>query len=367
MKKIVHIPVDKVQIEGLQARAEINQDVVREYAEAATTGGATLPPIVVFRDELKNFWVGDGIHRLAAAKNVGQKMIAADVRDGTRTDALRYALGANGLHGLRRTAADKAHAVKMAYEHRSELGLPDVPAANLIAGIVGVSDTFVTNQLLSVGSWSQATARTGADGRTRELPPIPTRRPALKAAAAAETPRTAGPAAPPYLGDAAAERCGYSKTDARDRVPPERGAPTSGGPTEGSPAKPELPPVPTRRRAAPPAAPSDAGPVDERGRHIPEDLLPVWNRRQEVQDAATAISRLKSLFHAAQDGHDPLWNEINFSSLLNYLERAYTEISAAKPWCVCPMCQGIGCRACKGGGLMGKYRFDNAVASEFKK
>ncbi|MDD5705849.1 MAG: hypothetical protein PHR35_07980 [Kiritimatiellae bacterium] len=53
-------------------------------------------------------------------------------------------------------------------------GLPEAPAANLIAEIVGVSDTFVTNQLLSVGSWRQAPARTGADGKTRNLPPIPT-------------------------------------------------------------------------------------------------------------------------------------------------------------------------------------------------
>ena len=124
--------------------------------------------------------------------------------------------------------------------------------------------------------------------------------------------------------------------------------------------------MPTRRSATPVPA-SDAGPADERGKHIPEDLLPVWNRRQEVQDAATAISRVRSALRAAQDGHDPLWGEINYSSVLNFLDRAYTEITAAKPWCVCPMCQGIGCRACKERGLMGKYRFDNAIAPEFKK
>jgi hypothetical protein len=81
----------------------------------------------------------------------------------------------------RRPAADKAHAVKMAYVHQAELGLPDVPAANLIAEIVGFSDIFVTNQLLSVGSWSQAPARTGGDGKTRNLPPVPVRRAAPKA------------------------------------------------------------------------------------------------------------------------------------------------------------------------------------------
>ena len=344
MAKIAHVPVEKVQTEGLQARAAVNLDVVREYAEAVTTGGVTLPPIVVFRDELKNLWVGDGIHRLAAARSIGQKTIAVDVRDGTRVDALRFALGANGLHGLRRTSADKAHAVKMAYEHRAELGLPDVPSAGLISQIVGVSDHFVTDQLRTVRSWVEAAARTGADGKTRELPPIPVRRKA--------------PAAPAAVGTVGAG------TPAGTRV----AAPVATAPAE-------LPPVPTRRPSkavggddGPSSRPDTVGtPVDERGKHIPEDLLPVWNRRQEMQDAATAISRVRVVIQKAQDGNDPLWGEINYSSILIKLSGAFAEITGAKPWCVCPMCQGIGCRACKERGLLGQYRYDNAISEEFKR
>jgi hypothetical protein len=107
--------------------------------------------------------------------------------------------------------------------------------------------------------------------------------------------------------------------------------------------------------------------VDERGRHIPEDLLPVWNRRQEMQDAATAISRVRVAIQKAQDGNDPLWGEINYSSILIKLSAVFAEITGAKPWCVCPMCQGIGCRACKERGLLGQYRYDNAISQEFKR
>ncbi len=110
----------------------------------------------------------------------------------------------------------------------------------------------------------------------------------------------------------------------------------------------------------------NAGPVDERGKHIPEDLLPVWNRRQEMQDAATAISRVRVAIQKAQDGNDPLWGEINYSSILIKLAAVFAEIVGAKPWCVCPMCQGIGCRACKERGLLGQYRYDNAISKEFK-
>lgn len=337
MAKIVHVAVEKVQTAGLQTRVAIDLATVREYAEAVTAGGVTLPPIVVFKTG-DGIWCADGLHRLAAAKLTGQKTIAADCRDGGRGDALRYALGANGAHGLRRTNADKAQAVKMAYEHRAVLGLPDVPAARLIGEIVGVSDMFVTSQLQTVCSWSQAPARTGADGKTRDLPPVPTRRTVSSQQLAVNS------------GTAASGR-GYSEAADPAAAPPiDRTA---------------FPPPPVRRSAPTPATP-DAGPVDECGKHIPEDLLPVWNRRQEVQDAATAISRVRTMLAKAQDGQDPLWGEVNYSILLNNLDRAYSEIAGSKPYVVCPMCQGIGCRACKGRGLLGKYRYDNCVPSEFK-
>jgi len=343
MTKIVHVAVEKVQTIGLQTRVAIDPATVREYAEAVTSEGVTLPPIVVFKDEMKALWIGDGIHRLAAAKQTGQKTIAADVRDGGRVDALRHALASNGTHGLRRTNADKAHAVKMAYEHRAELGLPDVPAANLIAEIVGVNHTFVSNQLATVASWATAPARTGADGKTRELPPVPCRPP--RVVAAAESPR--------------AERPGHPSEAAGPAAPPY--------PTASIAGAVELPPVPTRRAATSPATPSDVGPVDCRGRHIPVDLLSVWNRRAECQELATAISRVRVALAKANDGRDPLWWELNYQAVKAQLDQAFFSVSAAQPWCVCPMCQGIGCRACSDRGLMSEYRFKQVVPAEFKK
>ena len=100
---------------------------------------------------------------------------------------------------------------------------------------------------------------------------------------------------------------------------------------------------------------------------MPPDLLEIWNRRGEARELAGLVSRVRVALRDAQDGKDPLWSEINFGSALAHLDMAYKEIAAAEPWCVCPMCQGIGCEACKGRGLMGRFRYDNVVPEGIKK
>jgi len=55
--------------------------------------------------------VGDGHHRAKAALATGLTEIDAEVMPGTRRDALLYALSANRVHGLKRSNADKRHAV----------------------------------------------------------------------------------------------------------------------------------------------------------------------------------------------------------------------------------------------------------------
>jgi hypothetical protein len=106
--------------------------------------------------------------------------------------------------------------------------------------------------------------------------------------------------------------------------------------------------------------------VDSLGRHVPEGLAPLWHRRQEVQDVLTTLSRMRSTIRQAQDSQDPIWAEINFSSVLAHLDRVYTEVDSTKPYVVCPMCQGIGCRVCKGRGLLGRYRYETVIPRELK-
>lgn len=96
---------------ALQPRESLDQAVVIEYAEAMEAGDA-FPPVMVFYDGAV-FWLADGWHRVSAARSVrGKTSIAAEIREGTRQDALLYSVGANAAHGLRRSNADKRKAVE---------------------------------------------------------------------------------------------------------------------------------------------------------------------------------------------------------------------------------------------------------------
>jgi hypothetical protein len=90
---------------GTQCRAGLDHETVFDYAEAKKSG-KKFPPIVVFTDGNVH-WLADGFHRLAAAAQNGEKFIECELRQGSRLDAIQFALSANVNHGLRRTNADK--------------------------------------------------------------------------------------------------------------------------------------------------------------------------------------------------------------------------------------------------------------------
>lgn len=94
----------------LQMReAGIDVGVVAEYAEAME-GGEEFPPVIVYFDG-EVYWPADGFHRIDAAKKIGRDTISADVRQGSKRDAVLLAVGVNANHGLRRTSADKRRSV----------------------------------------------------------------------------------------------------------------------------------------------------------------------------------------------------------------------------------------------------------------
>jgi transcriptional regulator with XRE-family HTH domain len=74
----------------------------------ALANGATLPPVLVIAEAgtPSKLWLADGYHRLFAHRAVGAVEIEAEVRRGTRQDALRLSLAANATHGKKRTAGD---------------------------------------------------------------------------------------------------------------------------------------------------------------------------------------------------------------------------------------------------------------------
>lgn len=113
------VPVDKPGMLALekilldrdiQVRVEMNNTVVDEYEEIIK-GGTDFPPVDIFFDG-KKYWLADGFHRVEAYTRACQRSIPVAIHDGSKREAVLFALGANADHGLRRTSEDKREAVR---------------------------------------------------------------------------------------------------------------------------------------------------------------------------------------------------------------------------------------------------------------
>jgi hypothetical protein len=147
-------------------------------------------------------------------------------------------------------------------------------------------------------------------------------------------------------------------------VEAERGASRTG--EQEPPGR--MPGAPAGKDAcATPPPPSQV--LDATGWPIPTQLIPLWQRADEVQEMLTTLSRVKGALRTAQENKDMLFGEVNFSSALSQLDQAWTDIKTAKPFAVCPTCQGQlpeNCTLCRGRGLISEHRWNTCVTREDK-
>lgn len=150
---------------GTQSRAQLYSQVVAEYIDALA-GGASFPPVVVFFDGTE-YWLADGFHRHAAHAGIGLAEIAAEVRQGTRRDAILYSVGANSSHGLRRTNDDKRRAVMVLLNDAEWAGWSN----REIARLCSVSPGMVDGLRQSLPNLGSDTPRTFTDrwGNTSQM------------------------------------------------------------------------------------------------------------------------------------------------------------------------------------------------------
>jgi hypothetical protein len=164
---------------GTQMRAGMDAATITEYADALAEADAwPFPPIVVFHDGEK-YWLADGFHRVNAAHRSGKfSQIPADVRAGTRRDAILHAAGANAAHGLRRTNGDKRRSVEVLLRDEEWSQWSDREIAKRCL----VSHNFVSELRKVIApplsSDDSQRRRIGADGRTINTQNIGTNRPA---------------------------------------------------------------------------------------------------------------------------------------------------------------------------------------------
>ncbi len=183
---------------GMSARAEVDDGLVENYAEAMRQGDA-FPPVAAFFDADGRAWLADGFHRVAAARRLGRPSIAATLRPGGRREALLFGLAANAAHdrsGRRRTSADLRKAVLTLLADPEWAGWSN----RRIARHLGVGHTLV-NQVRQ--------QLEGAGGRPEAaLRPPPRRAPGLAAGSreprpeasidpSGPTPEEVGAASPP--------------------------------------------------------------------------------------------------------------------------------------------------------------------------
>lgn len=133
MVKLENIRIDG----GTQYRDQINQDVVKDYAEKMREGEEFPPLDTVF--DGSTYWLVDGFHRYFASHDLGFKEVQVNYKPGTQEEAQLLALGVNAGHGLQRNNATKRKVVEAALAHPSLEGASNVNIAKLCR----VSDTFV--------------------------------------------------------------------------------------------------------------------------------------------------------------------------------------------------------------------------------
>ena len=161
------IEISKLIME-LQTRAKNNDEVIQEYAEQMKDG-VTFPNVTVFREKKTGItYLVDGFHRTEATVLNGGKTIEADIIYGDRAAALTYALKANAEHGLRRSNADKRHALEMAWENRQCLFKGEEPTSRQLAAICGVSKSAANIFIKEMGVLESNTTRPDATTCTED-------------------------------------------------------------------------------------------------------------------------------------------------------------------------------------------------------
>lgn len=112
MGQIVKLRVDSLTIDSsIQIRRQNHEDVIARYEELLDV----LPPIVVYRvieDGKEIYLVSDGFHRTAAHIRQGRTEISAEVREGSRNDALEYAVIANAKSGMPLTREERDEGIR---------------------------------------------------------------------------------------------------------------------------------------------------------------------------------------------------------------------------------------------------------------
>jgi len=170
-RETLTIPIESLALlPELQTRAVLDAEAVDDYAALYGLVPCPLPPVVAFRlglDRDDPIAVIDGFHRIAAAQQIGLKVIEFTVAgSGSLEEAKWAAAQSNAAHGVRRTNADKRRAVTLAITAEAH----DDDSNRAIAKHTGVSYELVRRVRADLGGNGAPDGPPGADTNVTDRP-----------------------------------------------------------------------------------------------------------------------------------------------------------------------------------------------------
>jgi hypothetical protein len=172
------LSIDSIETDrDLQARVKaLDTPHVENLREAVRKGQKRIggPPVVFLVTDppkkegdkpTKHYIIADGHHWMAAMIQEDKKRMEVEVREGTRSDALRFAVGANSTHGLPRSTADKERAIVLCLKDPVLGTKSNVQISKLCNVSQGLVDRVRTEYEKEHGGGGK---REGADGRSRK-------------------------------------------------------------------------------------------------------------------------------------------------------------------------------------------------------
>lgn len=333
----MQMTLDIADLRPIQTRAATDAATIDEYAEAAQRG-AKFPPVSVVSDATRGtLWLWDGTHRVEAARKIGKSRIRADVAEGTYADALRLALCANATHGLRRSNADKRHALEMAWENRETLFGGD-PSQNMLAEMCGISRKTVERFMAE----KVATLSQPEKGAT-PVQPIQMSQPGT-------------PVQPMQM-----SQPGTPANGTRAPVPVRR--------TIGRDGKTYTRAIPAPQATSHAPAYSHARGVmtDRFGVEIPIEIRDAFKMETVRDEIEKHLAQAARTLKRALDDKDPSVTQFRQADLID-IQNAVRTAKFTRPWCVCRICQGNGrgsCAACHETGFQTEAQYENNP-NEFK-
>ena len=134
-----------------------------------------------------------------------------------------------------------------------------------------------------------------------------------------------------------------------------------------------LPPKPAPNRPKPLQLQQKSGPIgpkDRTGLPIPKEVLPTWERREEIATLLTDLSKVRTSLRKAKESGDNLFAEVDFTDNEAKLSMVYEDLQTAMPHAVCPECNGkikvADCGVCSGRGFVSEFYWRVKVPNDIK-